>query len=285
MNDTEFPATPAAPGSSAQKDALHAFVASVEHLPLFTGTAMQLIRSVDREDVTTAELARLISTDAALVAHLLRIVNSTFYGLSRRIGTVSEALAVLGIDLVRRTVIASVLQRPLFAYLHDTAVVRTFWRHGLLCAALARHLALQKNLNGEVAYLAGLMHDVGRLTMLMEYPQEADVLLRVSSDDDLATAREIERFGFDHAQVGAALLEVWDLPPPIVDAALRHADETEPGEPLAGSVWQANLISHEMIDDGEDPEAPLPWMVQIGLSVKARRQILDEIAALESDQA
>ena len=281
MNDTAYPA---APGSPAQKEALHAFVASVEHLPLFTGTAMQLIRSVDREDVTTAELARLISTDAALVAHLLRIVNSTFYGLSRRIGTVSEALAVLGIDLVRRTVIASVLQRPLFAYLHDTTVVRTFWRHGLLCAALARHLALQNDLNGEVAYLAGLMHDVGRLTMLIEYPQEADVLLRVSSDDDVATAREIERFGFDHAQVGAALLEVWDLPPPIVGAALRHADDTEPAEPLAASVWRANLVSHAMIDDGEDPEAPLPWMAQIGLSVKARRQILDEIAALESDQ-
>ncbi len=273
------------PQGDYKTEALRSFVASVEHLPLFTGTAMQLIRSVDQEDVTVGEMTRLISTDAALVAHLLRIVNSPFYGLSRRIGTVSEALAVLGVNLIRRTVIAAVLQRPLLAYLHETRVVRAFWRHGLLCAALARHLALQKGLNGEVVYLAGLMHDVGRLVMLIRFPQEIDLLLRVRSDDDdeFSFDREHVRFGFDHAQVGGALLELWELPGPIVMCAHQHADETEPEDPLSACVWRANLISHEMIEETDD-EIEQPWMVQIGLTVKGRRQILDEIAALESDQ-
>lgn len=273
------------PADDHKADSLEAFVASVQHLPLFTGTAMQLVRSVDREDVTVGELSRLISTDAALVAHLLRIVNSSYYGLSRRIGTVSDALSVLGIDLIRRTVIAAVLQRPLFAYLHETSVARAFWRHGLLCAALARHLALRKHVDGELAYIAGLMHDVGRLAMLMQFPQQSDVLLRVRGDDDSSgIADEFSRFGFDHAQVGGALLEMWGLPEKIVQAAHQHGDATEPEDPLSASVWLGNLLSHEMIDEPDDQDTLVPWMSEIGLSVEARRRIVDEIRALESDQ-
>ena len=269
--------------------ALQTFVSSVEHLPLFSGTAMQLIRSVENEDVTVGEMSRLISTDAALVAHLLRIVNSPFYGLSRKIGTVSDALAVLGVNLVRRTVTAAVLQRPLFAYLHDTRVARIFWRHGLLCASFARHLALRKGIDGELTYMAGLMHDVGRLTMLMQFPGETDILLRVRSDDDaFALDREFVRFGFDHAQVGGALLELWGLPQQIVQSAHQHEDDTEPEDPLSACVWLGNLLSHEMLDRDDEQEsqddAPLPWMDDIGMSVKALRKILDEIQALESDQ-
>ncbi len=269
--------------------ALEEFVASVQHLPLFTGTAVQLIRSVDQEDITAGELSRLISTDAALAAHLLRIVNSSYYGLSRRIGTVSDALAVLGFNLVRRTVTAAVLQRPLLAYLHDTDMARDFWRHELLCAALARHLALRKGYDGEFAYMAGLLHDVGRLVMLMQFPEQSDLLLeRRSEDDDVDLHRERRMFGFDHAQVGGGLLELWGLPQGMVQPAHQHADDVEPDDPIAASVWRANLIAHELQDEIDGPPIDetgvRPWMDAIDLNAKARKQILDEIAALESDR-
>jgi putative nucleotidyltransferase with HDIG domain len=277
-------------GNDCSPAALETFVASVQHLPLFSGTAVQLIRSVDEEQITAGELSRLIATDVALSAHLLRIVNSPYYGLARRIGTVSDALTVLGFNLVRRTVTAIVLQRPLFAYLHDTQVARAFWRHELMCAALARHLALRKGFDGEFAYMAGLLHDVGRLAMLMQFPDHTDMLLQQRSDDDDAgIARERERFGFDHAQVGGALLELWGLPGGMVQAAHQHADETEPEDPRAADIWRANLISHEMAEDAEptsgvDPNQASAWMSAIDMSVKARKQILDEIAALENDR-
>src|ERR1700712_2052797 len=211
--------------------ALQTFVASVQHLPLFTGTAAQLVRSIDREDVTANELSRLISTDAALTAHLLRMVNSPYYGLSRKIGTVSEAFALLGLDLVRRTVTVAVLQRPLFSYLHDSATARAFWRHKLVVAALSRHVALRAGGNSELAYMAGLMHDVGRLVLVGQFPEHADMLLR-RDGEDVGGAREIEAFGFNNAQVGAALLEHWGLPEEIVQAAHEHLDLVEPEEPL-----------------------------------------------------
>jgi putative nucleotidyltransferase with HDIG domain len=260
---------------------LQTFVSSVQHLPLFSGMAVQLIRSVDNEDIMASELSRMISTDAALVAHLLRLVNSSYYGLTRRVGTVTDACMVLGLNLIRRTVTVAVLQRPLFAYLHDTAVAREFWRHELFCAALARHLAAQKGVDAEGAYLAGLLHDVGRLVMLMEFPEQSDVLLRTrGGDTDNGLNSELLEFGFTHAQVGGALLELWGLPEGIVMSAHQHADETEPEDAMAACVWRANLLSHEMAQETNLDEEQ-PWMTAIGLTVAARQKIFDEIRALE----
>lgn len=260
---------------------LDEFVASVEHLPLFTGIAAQLIRSVDDDEMTVNELARQISTDAALVAQLLRLVNSPYYGLRRAIATVSDAIAVLGLNLVRRVVIAAVLQRPLFAYLHDTRIARDFWRHQMICGLLARHLHQQKQLNGEVAYMAGLLHDVGRLVMMVKYPQEIDLMLEDRSlDDATSLERERARFGYDHAVVGAALLELWDVPNPMVVCAGRHAEEAEPDDPLAASVWSANLLSHRLYDEHDDPldEAEL---AALAITPELREKIRKEVAAFE----
>ena len=265
--------------------ALQAFVAAVEHLPLFTGTALQLIRSVDQEAITAGELSRLISTDPALAAHLLRIVNSPYYGLSRRIGTVSDALAVLGFNLVRRTVTAAVLERPLFAYFTDTEAARVFWRHELLCAAIARHLAIRQGFDGEFAYMAGLLHDVGRLVMVVRHPAASEGLLRLHGGDDATFQEERARYGFDHAEFGAALLELWGLPGGMIQAAHQHVDDVEPDDPGAAIVWRANRIAHEWIDAGEETGDEEPaWMEAIDLSAAGRQQILDEIAALESDR-
>ena len=270
--------------------ALKELVASIEHLPMFTGMAAQLVRSAERDDVTSGELARLIATDPALSAHLLRMVNSPFYGLARRIGVVSEALAVLGLDLVRRIVTTEVLRRPFFAYLHDTHAARTFWNHELLCAALARHLHNRRGGNGEAAYMAGLLHDIGKLVLMVEYPQATQELLAVDDPGNTSRAeQERARFGFDHALIGAALLEFWEMPQPLVTAVGQHADESEPDEPLAASVWNANLLAHQLVDDGHaaddaaGDESEQPWMTAVGLDAKTRRKILDEVAALAGD--
>jgi HD-like signal output (HDOD) protein len=276
-------AIPTTPQPRVNSEAVETFVAAVRQLPLFSGTAMQLMRSVGQDDVTTTELVRLISTDAGLVAQLLRIVNSPYYGLPKKCSTVNDAVSVLGFDQVRRMISAAVTQRPLAAYLHDTNVVRVFWRHQLMCAAMARHLALQNHLDGEVAYMAGLMHEVGRLAMLIQHPHLTEVLLHVENDDSrLGTEREQAHFGFDHAEAGGALLARWGLPQPIVEAAYDHGDATMPADPMSAVVWRANLLAHDMIDEADEIEVPSPWMQAIGLSAEERRRILDEIRALEN---
>ncbi len=266
-------------------EALDAFVASVRQLPLFSATALRLMRSVERADVTTSELDRLISTDAGLVAGLLRIVNSPYYGVARRVSTVGDAIAILGFDQVRRTISAAVTQRPLMSYLHDSDRVRVFWRHELTCAAIARHLAQGAGLDGEVAYMAGLMHEVGRLAMLIAHPHLRERLLRVQGDiDHRGIEREYAEFGFDHAQVGGALLARWGLPAAIVRAAEEHGGATAPRDPLSATVWRANLMSHALAMEADELDGETPWMIDAGIDLDGRRRLLDEIAALESAQ-
>jgi HD-like signal output (HDOD) protein len=265
-----------------QGASLAEFVASIQHLPLFTGMAAELIRSVERDDVTSAELSRLIVTDPALVTDLLRKVNSAFYGLSRQVESVSQAIAVLGLDQVRRIVTTAVLQRPLLAYLHDSEGSRAMWRHQLLCAAVARVIHSRRGGDSEAAYMAGLLHDVGRLALVMQFPQFADGLLERHGDAATATVLwEREQFGFDHALVGAALLELWGMPAGIVLATGQHENRAEPGDPLAASVWLANVLSHHLADHGDAPGDDEEALISVGLTEDTRRRVLAEVSALE----
>ena len=270
------------------------FVNETRQLPIFSTTAIQLMQSVGDESVSPERIARMISADPGLVAQLLRIVNSPYYGLPQRCSTMSTAIAVLGLDQVRRTVLAAVTQRPLLAYLHDTKVVQSFWRHQLLCAGLARHLAVQAGFDGEMAYTAGLMHEVGRLAIVIRHPHLTDRLLDVDDDDDHLTPRhERARFGFDHAEVGGALLARWGLPPAIVRATAEHERSAQPRDPLSAAVWRANLLAHQWAreeDEGVDEGSPgasdsdattAAWMAAVALTTEQRRRIFDEIATLE----
>ncbi len=280
-------AKPVAPAAAREPSAaVLAFVETVRQLPLFSGTAMQLMRSVGNDDVSTDELARTIATDVGLTAGLLRIVNSPYYGLANRVSTVAEAIRVLGMNQVRRTVLAAISQRPLATWLKDSNVVRTFWRHQLVAAGLARHVAVTQGLDGEMAYMGGLMHEVGRLALLIRHPHLTNVLLAVEGDDaGLGVDRERAHFGFDHAEVGGALLERWGLPAPIVRATTEHEDVDKPSDPLSAAVWRGNLLAHALVDEPGDIDVPTPWMFSVKLGLADRTRLLDEVAALESGAA
>jgi HD-like signal output (HDOD) protein len=276
------PVAPTAPaGPRTFSAAVEALIDTVRQLPLFSSTAMQLMRSTADDDVDTGEIARLISTDAGLTAALLRLVNSPYYALPKPCATVAEAISVVGFDQVRRGVSAAVTKRPLAMYLRDSRAVKAYFRHQLLTASLARHLAKIHDLDGELAYMAGLMHEIGRLALIIHHPHLTDMLLNVEADH-LGTGQERRHFGYDHAEVGGALLARWGLPAAIVDAACDHEGDAPPASPISAVVWRANLLAHDMIKEPDDLEVETPWMNAIALTIEARKRIVDEIAALEA---
>ncbi|MCY7305652.1 MAG: HDOD domain-containing protein [Rhodoferax sp.] len=262
------------------------FVAATGHLPLLAGMAAQLVRSVEREDISAAELGRQIAADAVLASHLLRLVNAPYYSRSRRIGSVTDALAVLGFNMVRRISTSVLMLRPLLVHLPDTLATRAFWRHQLLCAGFARLVHQLRQADGEeVAYMAGLLHDVGRLALFVRWPETyAEFLQPPFGDEHTLIAAERLRFGFDHAQAGSAVLHHWNVPEAITTAAGRHADQAAPPEPVADSVWRANRLAHRMAAEVWESAAPA-WMVEAGLDRAACRRIVDEVDALASARA
>lgn len=266
---------------SAFSAAVTTFVAQVGKLPLMPGLALVLARSVNDDHLGAAELGSHIADDAGLAAQLLRLVNSPFYGFSRRIGTVSDAIAVLGFNLVRRIVTAAVLQRPQASVLPDGPATRAFWRHQLLSAALARHAHMQRGEEGgELAYMAGLLHDIGRLAMHAFRPPEAGQLVASHTvGEDALVLDERARLGFDHAEAGAALLQAWQLPDVLVHAVWQHVSRTAPDEPTAASVWQANRLAH-WIENDPQPTQEQAWMRESGLGLADCQRLLAEVDAI-----
>lgn len=281
-------ATPSTPDWGAAAAAQRGFLTSIRQLPLVPALAVRLVRSLRDPSLGHAELAGQIAADPALAGQLLRLVNSPFYGMRRRIGTVADAIAMLGLNLVRRIVTATVVLGPQRALLPDTDATRGFWRHQLLVAALARELHAQRDdgaEDAEQAYMAGLLHDVGRLALHAWRPRD-DAALHPShtTGESALVADERARCGIDHALAGALLLHAWELPPAIVDAVGLHAQPTAPDQPLAATVWQANRLAHDL-EAEPTTGAEAPWMLDSGLTPAHCRRLLEEVATMTAGQA
>lgn len=191
-----------------------------------------LLEVLNNPDSSTREMADVIAMDPALTARLLRIVNSPYYGLQRRIDTISRAVAVVGTSELFNLSIA-VSATSVFARLPSTLVsMDTFWRHSVFTAMLSRELSRRCNvLHPERLFVAGILHDVGSLLLYNERPDTMGELLMVAQgDEEILFQAELNRLGFSHADVGAAILRLWQLPEALCQTVAMHHTPLEGGE-------------------------------------------------------
>ncbi|HEU0200257.1 MAG TPA: HDOD domain-containing protein [Burkholderiaceae bacterium] len=217
--------------------------AEVRGLPPFPQLAHKVIELMRAPEPAAREVARLLATDAALTASLLRLVNSSFFGLQRRIASVQEALQVLGMNAVQRLVLSAAVTGSYALVFSGRERARTFWRAQFRCAVTAR--ALMRDGSAECAYVAGLLHGVGELAMMVRFGDAYATEFTRNPGAKGAARVHAERsaFGIDHAQLGGAILRRWSLPEDIVEAVRRHHDATAPsGGPLVAAVWAASEI-------------------------------------------
>ena len=210
--------------------------------PPFPAVAVQLIQQMQTPVVTAGDVARLIELDPSLTASLLRLVNSPFFGMRREIGNVSEAVMVMGMGAVRRMVLSLAVATPMRRSDVDAAFARDRWQHYVSCAAMARRLIDDDPAAADLAFTAGLLHDIGQV-QLLQLHGAAYVELQTQAGGD-PRALEAERFGQAHDSLGADLLEAWGLPQAIADAArLHHA-----APPLAAltRVQQAVCVANRL---------------------------------------
>lgn len=175
-------------------------------------------------NASIGDFAQVIEEDAGLTARLLRLANSPMYGRVARVGTVHTAVSVIGTQQLRELALACSVLRVFRDIPPELLDMEMFWRHSVACGVLARTMAvLAGEGNVERAFAAGLLHDVGRLVMLMERPRTMGrVLDAARAGGKLLHEAEREEFGFDHAEVGALLLRSWKVPDRLVDAVGFH---------------------------------------------------------------
>ena len=181
--------------------------------------AVEVLQLTDQPDVDVERLRHSIENDPALTTRVLRVVNSSLFGLSNEVSDLKQALALLGTKPLKLLVLGFSLPDNLFVGMAGD-ILRRYWRRTLTKAVAAREISetLWK-LPGDEAFLAGLLQDVGILVLLQEYGEPYVRLL----DAAFAKARDVgslaaQAIGFDHAHLSARLLERWGLPKNLVEA-------------------------------------------------------------------
>jgi HD-like signal output (HDOD) protein len=186
-------------------------------LPTAPKVVQELVASFDKASVSTEDIARKVSLDPVLSAKLLRLANSAYYNLSRSIGTVEDAVLMLGFMAVRTLVISSGLVN---GFKSVTGLdLRDFWRYSMRTAVAAKWIAKKTRDNVELAFTIGMMHAIGELVIHAAMPEKAVELdAQVPPLDERRLAVEREALGFTHADVGAELARRWQFPAVFSDA-------------------------------------------------------------------
>ncbi len=205
---------------------------------------------------TTAKaLGEVISRDAGLTARLLKIVNSSFYGFPSKIETVSRAVTVIGLRELRGLVLAASAVET-FSKIPTEVLNRVyFWRHSVYCGVVAQLVAEEcKVLHSERLFVAGLLHDIGKLIIAHRLAEKMKIIKqRVAAEQRVDYEIEREELGFDHADVGGALLREWKMPPTLCDAVYFHHHPADATDSLmdAGIIHLANHVTG-MAEEGLD---------------------------------
>lgn len=230
-------------------------IAKIRSLPPVPVVSRKLVAAMQQESCSTAEVSRILSSDQALASQVLKLVNSSFYGLSGKVGTISHAVVILGFAAVRNLAIGLSTASVIQSVARDQDLAE-FWRHSVATAAAARVLAeTAGHADAEEAFVAGLLHDLGAL--LMELVTEPGVYTAVSRGTHDIIAAEDEAFGINHAKAGQILLRHWRIPEPLCHSVRFHhhveAYRSDPrkltafvaaGDLLAGAIG----AGHEQIN-------------------------------------
>lgn len=218
---------------------------------------LRLNEGIDDPHFSAKDLADILLLDTALSSVLLKIVNSAFYNFSAPIDTISRAITVVGINDLRNLVFAASAVGAFKNISTELVDMKHFWIHSLYTAVSARCLAKHYSiLHPERLFVMGLLHDVGSLLMYRYMPKEsAEVLMRVGDEPRFAADIEIDVFGFNHADVGAALLKSWRLPDNIVSGVKSHHTPLNNGaESIEGNIiYIANQLTG-VLEQGMDVE-------------------------------
>ena len=195
----------------------------IAELPTLPAVIGQLNRLILDPRTSASTINNVLSRDMALSAKILKQVNSSFYGFPRRITTITYAVVILGFSKIR-DIALSAFVLDAFRFHAAGFDLRQFWRHALAVAVSCQTLAsISRDRRDDDAFMAGLLHDVGKAVLAQFRPLEfAEALRRARAEDRLLREAEMELLDFDHARIGGALMERWNLPASLVAVVAGH---------------------------------------------------------------
>ncbi len=192
----------------------------LENLPELPAVALEVNKLLDDPDTAAQDLAKVITQDPSLTSKVLKLCNSAEYGFSRKIGTISEAVSILGYKELKQIIFTiithSFLNRPVEGYALEKGEL---WDNALACAAYARYIANKVSFKDkELVFIAALLRDIGKIALENYIKGKGDLLETTARENKCSFAEAEEQVvGVSHTFIGAKLAEKWNLP----DSLLR----------------------------------------------------------------
>jgi HD-like signal output (HDOD) protein/signal transduction histidine kinase len=250
----------------------------IARLPAMPQILIKLLAHLQADDLGMPELAALVGKDAGMTGKILSVAHSSAYHRNGRQPNLEQAMVSLGTDMIKTLVISDSVFQTFNSFPNSGATdLRAFWKNSLTAAVLARELARHLNYSQpEEAYLAGLLHNVGRLALLATAPKEYGFNF-TARDDEALCAVEQRTLQITHAEAGAWLIERWQLDSFLSDAVLYHH---EPGERLEGAHPLIRIVraAHLLSGHADDPAMMVEAAKLCDLEPEAADELLNQAA-------
>jgi HD-like signal output (HDOD) protein/CheY-like chemotaxis protein len=246
------------------------FISRLKSLPSLPLTYMELVKAANDPYISTRQLGAIVSKDLAMTSKVLQLVNSPLFGLRRAVLNPDEACVYLGLDTIR----ALVLSLGVFSQYQRTGLfsVEELQRHSVRTAALAKQIACLERLPKreiDESFAAGMLHDVGKLVLAINYPEKYDGCIASASVRDVPVSEaESHTFGITHAEVGTYLLRLWGLPDTVTDAVGFHHRPSEANQKTLGPLAVVHIANFLTAEEECRPAAgvDMAYLTALGMS-------------------
>lgn len=264
-------------------------VAGIGELPPMPASISEVISACDDQDMTVGQLSQVVLKDQSLTANILKLANSSFYGHARRVTTVTEAVVLLGFSAIKSLAISSHTSRLLNQSLPGYGLpAGDLWHHSMCVAFTARRVAVEVQLAPvEEAFVAGLLHDIGKVVLSQHLEAAFGEIVRVSSERREPFHHvEAELLGFDHAELGARIAAQWSFPPELEEAIRFHHDpEQAQLKPLLSHVVHladaaCMMLGQGIGGDGLAYDVCGATLEVLGFDQMRMMRLMDEIAPM-----
>jgi HD-like signal output (HDOD) protein len=274
---------PIRPSSRSKKD-LFSLVDEDVNLASLPNIFTEISRVIGDPRSSAIHVANVISKDPNLSAKLLKVVNSAFYSFPSKIDTISRAVMIVGSKQLSTLALGTSVINIFQDIPADLVDMKSFWKHSIACGISARMIASYKNVsNTERLFVAGLLHDIGRLLIYKHLPREGrEIFLQAKRTNCLLRSAELEILGFDHTQIGGMLLKKWKLPLMLEQAVGNHHQPSQSQYSLEATiVYIADILINALRigTSGErlvPPIIPEAW-TELGLPIEIFTKVVQLI--------
>ncbi len=235
-------------------------ISNIRNLPTPPIVFHQIQKVINDPNVSANQIASILSEDPAMSVKVLKLTNSAFYGLSREVDSVRQAVVIVGLEAIKNLILSASVLEMFKGKDIDPEFQEKHWRHslatGFCCRIIARQIKEHGFIDADAAFSTGLLHDIGKMVVICFLEEERKLLKEAREKDPLIPDYILEQntIGFNHAQVGGFLTEYWKLPPILSEAInFHHApQDCEAENQLCYMLNLSNYIAKKTFFDEEE---------------------------------